>query len=424
MDHNAKETMDRPSIALLSAGHLCADLCQGAVPAFLPFFIIEQRLSYAAAAGLVLATNLAASFVQPLFGQLADRFSSPWLMPAGLFVAGTGLALAGFAPNYWLIALSLALSGIGIAAFHPEAARLTNAVSGKKRATGMSIFSIGGSAGFALGPLLTTVILLALGLKGAPLLIVPTAALAVVLISQFRRFFPYRSRSKQGDHTKIGLQTDARGPFARLTVAIICRSVIFYGLNTFLPLYWVLVLHQSKAAGGLALTVLLVAGAFGTLVGGRMADRYGRYIVVLTSLGVLTPLLLLFVALSSSNPIIAPVLLLPIGFTLFAPFSVMVVMGQEYLPNHVGVASGVTLGLSMTVGGLAAPLFGRVADLYGIHIALTGLAFVPLLATGLALTLRPISRQSRSRSEPSERLLAQESAHPAPASNCSSHRSS
>ncbi|MBV9228592.1 MAG: MFS transporter, partial [Chloroflexi bacterium] len=128
--------MDRPSVALLTTGHVCIDICQGAVPAMLPFLLVARHLSYTEAAGLVLATNIASSVVQPLFGHLADRVPAPWLIPAGLFMGGIGVGLAGLAPSYWLIALSLVFSGIGIAAFHTEAASLMNAAAGKKRATG------------------------------------------------------------------------------------------------------------------------------------------------------------------------------------------------------------------------------------------------------------------------------------------------
>jgi len=191
-----KAAMDRPSIAIVATGHVFCDLCQGAIPAFLPFFVVERHFSYAAAAGLILAANLASSIIQPLFGQFADHQSAPWLMPAGLLVAGIGLALASTAPSYWLIALSVALSGVGIAAFHPEAARLINEASGERKATSMSIFSIGGNTGFALGPLVVTALLLALGLKSAALLLIPLIVMALVLVRAFRRFSVYESRGK------------------------------------------------------------------------------------------------------------------------------------------------------------------------------------------------------------------------------------
>src|SRR6266705_1658457 len=133
--------------------------------------------------------------------------------------------------------------------------------------------------------------------------------------------------------------------------------------------------------------VLLLVGLAGTLLGGRLADRYGRRLVVLTALGILTPSLLLFVLLSPRSPVLAGAMLVPLALSLFAPTSVMVVMGQEYLPNRVGTASGVTLGLAVSVGGIAAPVLGRVADVYGIAIMLASLALIPVVALVCAFTL-------------------------------------
>jgi MFS family permease len=86
---------DYKSIALLSACHFSDDINQGVVPAMLPFLIAAYHLTYAAAAGLVLAQTLFSSVAQPLFGLLADRRSSPWLIPIGLSFAGLGVALTG-----------------------------------------------------------------------------------------------------------------------------------------------------------------------------------------------------------------------------------------------------------------------------------------------------------------------------------------
>jgi MFS family permease len=143
--------MDRRATLLLSAGHLATDMNQGALPALLPFLVTEYRLSYQQAAGLVFAATFASSIVQPLFGRYADRFPAAWLMPVGILAAGTGLALTGAVHNYWLMAVVLALSGLGVTAFHPEAARSMNAAAGLRKATGMSVFSIGGTAGHSGG---------------------------------------------------------------------------------------------------------------------------------------------------------------------------------------------------------------------------------------------------------------------------------
>ena len=170
MDDGAR---DRRGLAVLATGHLWADFLQGAVPALLPFLIAERGYSYAAAGALVLASSIGSSLVQPLFGIASDRFSLPWLMPAGLAIGGAGLATVGLTESYAATVAAVAVSGLGVAAFHPEGARYANYVSRGQRGRGMSMFSLGGNAGFALGPLLVTPAVLAFGLHGTLLALIP-----------------------------------------------------------------------------------------------------------------------------------------------------------------------------------------------------------------------------------------------------------
>jgi MFS transporter, FSR family, fosmidomycin resistance protein len=374
--------MKRRAIALLATAHLFDDVNQSVVPALLPFFIAERGFTMAAAGGLVLAASVASSVLQPLFGQLADRRSIPWLVPAGLLTAGTGVALAGLAPSYGLVLCAVAASGVGVAAFHPEAARQVHRLSGERRATGMSLFAVGGNLGFAAGPALATPLQIALGLRGTILLVLPALGMALVLILAGRRADPAGSLST---HPAPQPEQDRWAPFARLGVAVACRAVVFSGLNVFIPLYWIRVFGLSKAAGGTALTLMLSAGVAGTLAGGWLADRFGRRVVVLGSMVALFPLLVALIAAPSAAPALA--LLVPIGFALSVPFSVMTVMGQEYLPGRVGTASGMTIGLAVTLGGLAAPVLGRIADLHGVRAAIWTLVAVPLVGTMATLSL-------------------------------------
>jgi MFS transporter, FSR family, fosmidomycin resistance protein len=374
------------SITTLSIAHLITDINQGAVPALLPFLIAAHGLTYTAAAAIVFATNISSSLVQPLFGHFSDRISKAWLMPFGILLAGVGLALTGVAPTYRLLLGAAAISGIGIAAFHPEAARLVNELSGRHKALGISLFAIGGQLGLALGPMATTLILVFFGLTGTLLLALPVAVMCFIIAWQYQTF--YYDHSQPGvtpDTSGTSTGKDAWSPFMRLTVAIFFRSFTFYGLNTFLPLYWIDVLHQSKIAGGMALTLFLFFGVLGTLLGGRMGDRYGYRRVALIAFCFSSVLLPVFVL--ARNVQAATLLLIPLGIAHCTAFSPMVVLGQKYLPNRIGLASGVTLGLSVSVGGIAAPVLGRVADGYGIHAALMVLAFFPLVAGCLTLTL-------------------------------------
>lgn len=379
------EQVDYKSVALLSAAHMCDDINQGVVPAMLPFFIAAYHLSYAAAAGLVLAQTLSSSVVQPLFGLMADRRSSPWLIPVGMSLAGLGVAVSGLAPNYALIFISIAVSGFGISAFHPEAARRVRYLSGSRQATTMSLFTVGGMVGFALGPLLITPTLMALGTRGAVVLTVPVLIMAIVLTSNLHRLTAMEPSITTGIEGRVVVEGDERwSDFVRLTIVVVLRSIAFFGLNTFLPLYWTANLHGTKAGGGMALTTLAASVAVGTLIGGRLADRYGRKTVIAVSLGAFVPLLLIFL---NSRIFVAAIMLLPVGIAVAAANSVVVVMGQDYLPNRVGLAAGVTLGLSMTIGGMLTPVLGTIADHYGLSTAMFLVALVPSLAFAMSLTL-------------------------------------
>ena len=374
-------------LGTLLLAHLTTDIGQGMLPALLPFFIADRGLSYAAAGGLVLAATVASSVVQPLFGYFADRRPSPWLVPAGVAASGIGIGLAGVAPTYTLIAAAVAFHGLGVAAFHPEGSRAAALASGDRRATGMSIFSTGGNLGIATGPLVITPLVLAFGLKASLVPLLPVLLVAVFLSTQLSQFAALRPASP--GLADAAPAPDRWGPFSRLVAVVMSRSVVYTGISSFLPLFFAGILGTSKARGATALSILLGTGVVGTLVGGRLADRYGRRIVLLVSLAALGPLL--FVLASTRDPRVATALLVPVGLALYLPFSVLVVMGQEYLPNRVGTASGVTLGLAVTAGGLSAPLLGLVADRWGLLAPLLVVSAIPIVAVTIALTL-PDSR--------------------------------
>ena len=72
--------------------------------------------------------------------------------------------------------------------------------------------------------------------------------------------------------------------------------------------------------------------------------------------------------------------MVPIGFAMFSPFSSVVVLGQNYLAKSIGFASGVTLGLYFSIGGVFVPLIGQFADNYGLQKTMELLTFFALLA--------------------------------------------
>jgi FSR family fosmidomycin resistance protein-like MFS transporter len=345
------------SLRRLAVGHGCVDVYQGAVAALVPWFVAERAWTYAAVSGLVLAASLLSTVTQPLFGMLTDRFVMPWLLPVSTVVSGAGVVAGAVTGWYPLTLACMAVAGTGVAAYHPEAARQARAASrGSHR--GMAWFSLGGNVGFACAPLLVAV-------DSLPVLAVPALAGAVLCLRAPAARPAGRGSAETG--------ADDGRSFAALTLVIICRSVVFTGLSTFLALY----AQQRGANGTVALFLLYLGGAAGTVAGGRLAERWGRVAVIRWSYlltvaavaGVVLvpgPAFPLFVALTSAG--------------LYVPFSLQITLAQDYLPTRAGTASGVTLGLTVTAGGLAAPVLGVLADAAGLRTALLPLIVFPFLA--------------------------------------------
>jgi MFS transporter, FSR family, fosmidomycin resistance protein len=375
--------LDRRAMAVLSTGHMFTDIAQGSIPALLPFLISRDHLSYAAASALVLAATISSSVVQPVFGYVSDRLSLPWLMPLGPALGGLGVALAGLASSYGLTFAAIVLSGLGVAAFHPEGSRFANYVSGERRASGMSLFSVGGNVGFALGPVLVTPLLLAFGLHGTVFVIIPTWVMAAVLARELPRLKTFR-QDLVGGRVRPGAHHEAWRPFVLLAGVIALRSFVYFGMVTFIPLYYIHDLHSSKALGNAALTAMLLGGAAGTLTGGPLADRFGRRTVLVGSMCVIPPLVVGFLL---SGPVLALVFATLAGAVTIATFAVTIVMGQEYLPGRLGISAGVTIGLSIGLGGVGAPLLGVLGDAAGLRAVFETVAVLPLAALALSLAL-------------------------------------
>jgi len=375
-------------MTLLASGHLGTDFANGALPALLPFLVDRFGLTYTLAATLMLASTVSSSVVQPLFGLWSDRRGAIWLLPAGVGLAGLGIALAADAPSYSSCLVLVVLSGIGVAAYHPEGSKFAAYASGRRRASGMSAFSVGGNVGFALGPIVATPLVLAFGLRGGLLLALPCLAIAGGLVAGTRflgTFVPDReARERSGEGR------DRHGAMALLLGVIAFRSLAWLGLVTFVPL-WEVSLGHSKAHGNRLLSLMLLAGAIGTVVAGPAADRLGRRPILIGSLVATGPLIAVFIAVGGVPGAIA---LMLVGACVIGTFGVTMVMSQEYLPRHIGMASGLSVGLSIGLGGIAAVALGALADAVDLRAALWVCAAAPLAALAFGILL-PSSTERR-----------------------------
>jgi len=385
--------IDYRALILLSIGHLVDDLPQGALPALLPFLKEAFGLSYAMAGTIILCSNLTSSVIQPVFGYITDRKSLFWFLPLGCSCAGLGIALLGWASSYPQVIILVILSGLGVAIYHPEGWRIANSFAGEKKATGMSVFGVGGNLGIALGPLLAVSSVKNFGLKGSMVFLIPGVTLAgVFLLSNFWRVRRPAIRSSSLSIPTAVSERSVIYPMSLLIGMVILRSWAHIGVMTFIPFYYINYMKGDPMMAGNLLFAFLTAGTFGTLIGGPLADRFGYKKIILFSLGFSCPLLVLFLL---SSGIWSFIWFILAGFILIFSFAVTMVMGQSFLPKHVGMASGLILGFAIGTGGIGAAVLGLVADRWGVPLTLWIIVFIPWLAfIPAALIPYPLERRA------------------------------
>ena len=365
-------------------GHICADMNQSAIPALLPFLVFYRGIDYASAAGLMFASSFLSSLIQPLLGMISDRRQMPQLMGIGILITGVGVAPIGFLENYWGIFGAVMLVGIGNAIFHPEGGRMANCVGGENKGSSMSNFVVGGNLGFAIGPIITAFAVLTWGLGGTVVLLIPTLLVTAVFFIMQKKFMQLSDNAGREVRRALAIseQKDDWFAMSRLCISIFARSVVMSGLVTFIPLYWVGVLMQPQQYGSLMVTVLALSAAVAAFAGGRLADRFGFRRVIRIAFAAAFPLTILIPL--TNNVLLATMIVVLLATMLNIGHGPSVVLGQKYLPNRLGMATGVTLGLAVSVGGICAPLLGRIGDSFGLIVVLyvmAGVAFAGFLGT-------------------------------------------
>src|SRR5712692_956072 len=375
-------------LSLLALGHLVIDTNQGSLPAILPFLKSSLSLSYTATGAIVLMANVTSSLIQPLFGYFADKTARRWLLPLSVFLSSLGLGFTGLAPSYPVVLALVVITGFGVAAYHPEGYRTATAVAGDRKATGVSVFSTGGNIGIAIGPPLITALLTGFGMAGSLGMLIPGILVAALLTGAL----PMLSAPPpaQAKTAAAGGARTMVGAMSLLIMVIAVRSWTQLGFTTYVPFYYLEVLHGDPRLVGTLLAVFLGAGVVGTLVAGPIADRVGvrRYVVSVFLLA--TPIAISFFFVSGP---LAFVVLGGLGFVLVSTFTVSVVLGQAYMPRNPGMASGLIVGFAVGAGGLGVTVLGWVADHFGLTRALWISALMPLLGFVLAMFLpEPRSR--------------------------------
>jgi len=389
--------MNRWILGVLSLGHLSVDIGAGALPALLPFLQREFHFSYFSLAALVMTSGITSSIMQPIFGLAADSLRTRVLLPVGVLLGLGGYAAVGTATSYALVVAIVAAAGIGSAMYHPEATKSARTVSGQLPATGNAFFAVGGNIGVALGPIIITVLVAWRGLPATAVLFVPAliiaAIVATVVPAVTQAHDEHHQQARSAVHGDNGVSV-----MAVLVTMTSLRAAVYSGVLTFVPLYAVNVLHQPFKHNGILLSVFLATGAVANLAAGSLADRFGIKRTMSLSLGLAPFALALYLV---STGLLAWVGLAVAGAMLIGTFSTSVVLGMEYMPNRLALASALLIGLSTGLGGLIVGALGRVADAFGLAPTLWTLVAIAVLAYALTFALPKTAATARLLPKPS-----------------------
>jgi len=378
-------------LGAVCVAHLINDIVQSLIPAVYPILKETYRLDFSQIGLITLVGQLTASLLQPLFGLYTDRHPVYFALPAGMASSIAGLFLLSVAPGYAAILLAVGLIGVGSATFHPEAARIARMAAGGRYGLAQSLFSLGGTGGQALGPLMAAFIVLPRGQRSIGWFC-GAALAAMLLLARVGVWYKAQSTVRRRGAAAAPAVHESSGRRVGWAMAVLMAltfSKFFYlaSLTNYYTFYLMGKFHVSIESAQVHLFVFLAAAATGGLVGGPLGDRIGRKKIIWGSILGVLPFTLV---LPHANLHWTGVLSVVIGLVLASAFSAILVYAQDLVPGKVGAISGLFFGLAFGMGGIGAAVLGALADWTSITFVYQVCAFLPAIGL-LAVFLPEIS---------------------------------
>jgi len=368
--------INKKAIFALFLIHFIGDFFQSFIRPLLPVMANKFELSLAQVGLITGIATFMAFLIQPLFGYLADRYKTRLILLVGSFVGAICIPMVGLAPYFWIVLLLIGLGSISSAIYHPTAAGMVSVYAGRRTGLSMSIFGLGGTLGFALGPIVCSVYVTFMGLQRLPILTIFGVLVFVVLFIMI----PATDGDGHSRSDFFGTLKESLGevwkPVLLIWSIAFSRAFVEQAVLTFIPVLTAAEGHSLVSVGGIV-SLFTIGGAISALVCGHLVDRIGFKPVYFFSFALSAPSLLLFINADGRH--IYPLALLA-GFFILATLFPALALAQKVVPRGRSLVSSIIMGLAMGIAGLMMPLTGKIADTFGIRTVLTCIGFIPLAA--------------------------------------------
>ena len=368
--------INKKAIFALFLIHFTGDFFQSFIRPLLPVLANKFSLNMTQVGMITGVATFMAFLIQPVFGYMADRYRNRLLLLVGSFMGAICIPLVGIAPYFWIVLLLIGLGSISSAIYHPTAAGMVSVYAGLRTGLAMSIFGLGGTLGFTLGPMVCSAYVTLWGLHRLPILTLLGVLGFVVLFIMI----PAADGSEHSQMDFIGSLKENIGEVWQPVVLIwsiaFSRAFLEQSLLTFIPVLTASEGFSLVSVGGIV-SLFTVGGSVSAIVCGHLVDRVGFKPVYFFSFALSPPSILLFI--NSQGLQIYPIAFLS-GFLLLATLFPAVALAQKVAPKGRSLVSSIVMGLAMGSAGLLLPLTGKLADVFGIRTVLNCAAFIPLAA--------------------------------------------
>lgn len=381
MEH--RRSADAKVIFVFFLVHFIGDFYISFVNPLLPVFVEKFSLTLTQVGLMVGISRILAFIVQPPVGYVADHYRTRFFVLGGPLLSIVFVPLVGIAPAFLVLVLFVCMGSIGSSMFHPSVAGMVSTYSGRHFGFSMSIFNMGGTLAFGVGPLFITYFVSSYGLVAAPY----TMVFGLVVMVLLFRIIPLPQGEGLRNLGFVGSLREVLGAVWKSIMLIwtvmVLRTFVAQSFMTFIPVLYAKE-GYSLVSIGTMVSLFTVAGAVSGLVAGHLSDRIGYKPIFYCSFGLTTPSLWLLLSLSGTWLYFS---VFWAGFFAMATLPLGVAMAQELAPRGRSMVSSLMMGLAFGTGGMMTPVTGMLADMYSIRPVLFSLAIIPLLTMGLIFFL-------------------------------------